>query len=83
MVFQKKKAIEEEDEMDEVEEEVEEEVPVPKPKTAVKKPTWNLVQVPSEYGLAIKNEKTDEVFDTNSALVYILNLLEDIKKGVS
>jgi hypothetical protein len=56
-----------------------EEVPVPRP-TSKKEALWEVAQVPTEYGIAIVNKKTNEAFDINSAIAKIMNDLEELKK---
>ena len=74
-----KKKLEPMDEEEGEEEEVEMEEEVPKP-TSKKKKTWKVAQVPTEYGVAIVNEESNEVLDINSAIAKILNDLEELKK---
>ena len=54
----------------------EKELEIPKP---VEEETWNVKQVPTEYGLAVVNEKTEEVLDIYAALAKILTKLEKLE----
>ena len=41
--------------------------------------TFVLVQVPTEHGIFIKNNKTDEILDDKMVLVDILNSIQQLK----
>lgn len=45
-----------------------------------KSESYELVEVPTQTGIYIKNNKTNEVLDDKAVLVEILNGIEDIKK---
>ena len=54
-----------------------------KPKKQRKeKEAWEVKQVPTQYGLAIVNEETEEILELNSALAKILNNQEKILKSL-
>lgn len=47
-----------------------------------KKQRYELVEVPTSTAMMVRDNKTEEVLDTNIALVHILNVLDEIKKGL-
>lgn len=48
----------------------------------VKKVKWIVDRVPSEYGLVIINQEEEKSYDVLSALVEILNTLEEFKEEI-
>lgn len=48
-----------------------------------KKEKFELVEVPTQTGLAIKDNETDKIYDSLSLLVEIANTLEELKKGIT
>lgn len=49
----------------------------------VDKEKFEVIEVPTQTGLAIKDNETGDTMDTLSFLVKIANSLEDIKKGIT
>ena len=62
------------------EEQKTEEKPTEPEKKKERKLTWALGQVATEHAAVIVNTKTDEQYDSMSALVKILNDIEELKK---
>ena len=48
-----------------------------------KKLKFEVIEVPTQTGLAVKDNESEEVYDSLNLLVRIANTLEEIKKGVT
>ena len=47
-----------------------------------KKKRFELVEVPTQYGMAFKDNVDESILDTNQILLKIANELEEIRKGL-
>lgn len=54
-----------------------------KPEQKAKSETYEVVEVPASFGLAYKNNETEEVLTQEQLLVRIANDVSEIKKAVA
>lgn len=47
------------------------------------KEDFELVEVPTQYGLAFRNNASEEILDSNQLLVLIANEVREIKRAVA
>jgi hypothetical protein len=52
------------------------------PEQKVAKARFEVVQVPTEFGLGFKDNTTEEVIDSNQLLLRLANDIQEIKKAV-
>lgn len=48
-----------------------------------KKTKFSLVEIPTQTGIFVKNNETDEILDDKTVIAVILNYLEEIKKALA
>ena len=46
------------------------------------KKRFELVEIPTQYGMAFKDNSDESILDTNQILLKIANEIEEIKKGL-
>ena len=51
-------------------------------KVEEKKNAFEIVKVPTEYGFAFQDTRTEEIYDDKQLLLKIINDIQDLKKGL-